>query len=102
MFGFGLLHGMGFAGVLTEIGLHFHRDRTTVSHACAMVEDKRDEMEFDVLLTQLESLLIEARNAMALSLGELLQHAHGTTAAASSLEPESAPPFFETQHRRSA
>ena len=61
--------------MLTEIGLHFRRDRTTVSHACVMVEDKREELEFDVLLTQLESLLIDARNAMALSLGEILHHA---------------------------
>lgn len=70
-----------FSLLLTEIGLHFRRDRTTVSYACAMVEDKRDEAEFDFLLMQLESLLIEARNAMAISLGELLQQTHAASAA---------------------
>ena len=79
-----------FSLLLTEIGLHFHRDRTTVSHACAMVEDKRDEFEFDVLLCQLESLLIEARNAMALSLGEIPQHAQPPKPApASAPQPSS-------------
>ncbi len=55
-----------FSLMLTEIGLHFRRDRTTVSYACALVEDKRDDLAFDVLINQLESLLVEARNAVAL------------------------------------
>ncbi len=55
-----------FSLMLTEIGLHFRRDRTTVSYACALVEDKRDDMAFDVMIEQLESLLVEARNAVAL------------------------------------
>ena len=54
-----------FSLLLTEIGLHFNRDRTTVSYACAMIEDRRDDPAFDALITQLESILIEARNAVA-------------------------------------
>ena len=55
-----------FSLLLTEIGIHFGRDRTTVSYACALVEDRRDEPDFDILLCQLESLLLDARNAMTL------------------------------------
>jgi chromosomal replication initiation ATPase DnaA len=32
---------------LTEVGTLFERDRTTVSHACAAVEDRRDDPAFD-------------------------------------------------------
>jgi hypothetical protein len=91
-----------FSLLLTEIGLHFRRDRTTVSHACAMVEDKRDEFEFDVLLCQLESLLTDARNAMALSLGEILQHAHILSEAAPRECTETEPDQYESDHRRQA
>ena len=47
-----------FSLLLTEIGHYFKRDRTTVSHACARVEDRRDEAEFDTKLCEMESLLI--------------------------------------------
>ncbi len=53
-----------FSILLTEVGLHFRRDRTTVSYACAQVEDKRDEFSFDVLICQLEALLGEALEAI--------------------------------------
>ncbi|NRB30240.1 MAG: hypothetical protein HRU27_06565 [Rhizobiaceae bacterium] len=64
-----------FSLLLTEIGLHFHRNRTTVSYACAMIEDRRDDPAFDLLLTQVESLLTEARTVMALNRREFLQQA---------------------------
>lgn len=32
---------------LTEVGSLFARDRTTVSHACSVVEDRRDDPELD-------------------------------------------------------
>lgn len=57
-----------FSIILTEIGLHFGRDRTTVSHACALVEEKRDDLSFDVMICQLESLLSDARHAMGICL----------------------------------
>lgn len=39
---------------LTHVGLIFARDRTTVAHACAVVEDKRDDRIFDSALELLE------------------------------------------------
>lgn len=45
---------------LTEIGDAFGRDRTTVSHACAVIEDMRDDPAFDDEVTALERRL-EAR-----------------------------------------
>jgi hypothetical protein len=38
----------------TEVGLLFGRDRTTVAHACAVVEDRRDDPIFDRTLELLE------------------------------------------------
>lgn len=60
-----LSHTM-FSILLTEVGLHFKRDRTTVSYACALVEDKRDDPTFDLMIGQLESLLLDARLAMSI------------------------------------
>ena len=54
-----LSHTM-FGIAFSEVGLHFRRDRTTVSHACALIEDKRDDLSFDVTLCQLEALLSDA------------------------------------------
>ena len=42
---------------LSEVGRTFGRDRTTVSHACARVEDCRDDPGFDRVLGCLESAL---------------------------------------------
>jgi hypothetical protein len=39
---------------LTEVGAIFARDRTTVAHACAMIEDGRDDPAFDARLEHLE------------------------------------------------
>ncbi len=39
---------------LTDVGRLFGRDRTTVAHACAVVEDKRDDEDFDRALDLLE------------------------------------------------
>lgn len=39
---------------MAEIGAFFGRDRTTVSHACGRVEDRRDSVEFDRIVTGLE------------------------------------------------
>ena len=48
---------------LTEIGILFERDRTTVAHACGVVEDRRDDPDLDCKLDSLEravSCLIDA------------------------------------------
>lgn len=42
---------------LTEIGDAFGRDRTTVSYACALIEDMRDDPAFDAEVTGLEGRL---------------------------------------------
>mgnify|MGYP000936761334 CR=1 FL=1 len=39
---------------LLEIGEAFGRDRTTVSHACAVIEDMRDDPRFDDEVSGLE------------------------------------------------
>ncbi len=39
---------------LTEIGKALCRDRTTVSHAVQLIEDLRDDSEFDAIMEQVE------------------------------------------------
>ncbi len=42
---------------LSQVGLSFGRDRTTVAHACACVEDCRDDPKFERVLSCLETAL---------------------------------------------
>jgi len=42
--------GLGFA----TVGACFSRDRTTVAHACRVVEDRRDDIWFDCRMAALE------------------------------------------------
>ncbi len=42
---------------LSAVGRTFGRDRTTVAHACACVEDSRDDPRFDRVLSCLETAL---------------------------------------------
>ncbi len=42
---------------LTEVGRAFDRDRTTVAHACGVVEDRRDDPTFDCILENLERIV---------------------------------------------
>lgn len=44
---------------LTEVGRCFDRDRTTVAHACRLVEDNRDTPEVDLALDCLEAAIAE-------------------------------------------
>ena len=39
---------------MTDVGRLFARDRTTVSHACRVIEDRRDDPSFDRALDFLE------------------------------------------------
>lgn len=41
---------------MNEIGRGFGRDRTTVLHACHLVEDMRDEVEFDRIVHMVEQV----------------------------------------------
>jgi chromosomal replication initiation ATPase DnaA len=42
---------------LSRVAMAFGSDRTTVSHACHLIEDRRDDPAFDAQLEDLESLL---------------------------------------------
>jgi chromosomal replication initiation ATPase DnaA len=42
---------------LTEVGELFERDRTTVAHACAVIEQRRDDANFDAALELLEGIV---------------------------------------------
>lgn len=42
---------------LTEVGDLFGRDRTTVAHACQVVEQRRDSVEFDESVVLLELIV---------------------------------------------
>lgn len=47
------LYGLSF----TVIGAHFSRSRKTVAHACAVIENLRDDPAMDYVLRTLESVL---------------------------------------------
>lgn len=55
---------------LTDIGIAYGRDRTTVGHACHVVEDRRDDPAYDRFVTAIERLVLAVFN------GESLRHAH--------------------------
>ena len=46
-----------FGLTLSQVGRNFGRDRTTVAHACARVEDSRDDPKFECVLDCLEAAL---------------------------------------------
>ena len=48
---------------LAEVGDAFRRDRTTVSYACARIEDMRDDPLFDAEVSRLEQV-IEAQEQL--------------------------------------
>ena len=43
-----------------DIGRAFGRDRTTVMHACHLVEDMRDDIELDAIVGRMEKLVAAA------------------------------------------
>lgn len=46
--------GLGLS--MTEVGRGFGRDRTTVQHACQVIEDMRDDQDFDLLVAKIERI----------------------------------------------
>jgi chromosomal replication initiation ATPase DnaA len=52
---------VGLGLTLSEVGGIFGRDRTTVAHACARVEDRRSEAGVERLLNCLEAALSDVR-----------------------------------------
>lgn len=47
---------VGFALPFDVVGRHFHRDRSTVSHACRVIEDARDDRWLDRRITALDQI----------------------------------------------
>ncbi|MBX9745794.1 MAG: chromosomal replication initiator DnaA [Hyphomonadaceae bacterium] len=45
---------------LARVAVAFARDRSTVAHACHVIEDRRDEPQFDLWIGALEAMLREA------------------------------------------
>jgi hypothetical protein len=54
---------------MSDIGLSFGRDRTTVGHACHVVEDRRDDPAFDDFLAAVERMV-----TAVFSLSEVAAH----------------------------
>ena len=52
------LSHVAFGLSLTRVGICFGRDRTTVRHACALIEDRRDDPGLELGLTALEAALL--------------------------------------------
>lgn len=50
---------------LQRVGIAFGRDKTTVAHACRMVEQRRDRPGYDDWLDRLERLALEAMRVTA-------------------------------------
>lgn len=55
------LSHVAFELSLSRVAYAFGRDRTTVSHACHLIEDRRDDPKFDQQLDDLEQVLREVR-----------------------------------------
>jgi hypothetical protein len=45
---------------MSEVGRGFGRDRTTVLHACHLIEDMRDDREFDSIILLTERIAVAA------------------------------------------
>jgi chromosomal replication initiation ATPase DnaA len=45
---------------MQEVGRGFERDRTTVLHACHLVEDMRDDADFDRVVATAERIVLAA------------------------------------------
>lgn len=59
-----------FGLTLSQVGRNFGRDRTTVAHACARIEDSRDDPKVESVLACLEAAL-DRWNQSFLALGGL-------------------------------
>lgn len=53
-----------FGLTLSRVGICFGRDRTTVRHACARMEDRRDDPAQEFALSALEAGLLALRAAL--------------------------------------
>ena len=55
---------------MTDAGRLFSRDRSTVSHACGVIEDRRDDINFNHALDLLERVV----KVIAVRPGPFLSH----------------------------
>ncbi len=46
-----------FGMVMSEVAVGFARDRTTVMYACHLVEDRRDDEDYDAIVSKLEKMV---------------------------------------------
>src|SRR5262245_6420305 len=51
---------VGFELSLARVAAAFGRDRSTVAHACHVIEDKREDETFDDWIAALEAMLCDA------------------------------------------
>ena len=58
---------VAFGLTFTRVGICFGRDRTTVRHACALIEDRRDDPTVEFGLSALEAGLLALTDALAIS-----------------------------------
>lgn len=58
---------VGFGLSLTRVGICFGRDRTTVRHACALIEDRRDDPALELALAALEAGLCALTTTLAVA-----------------------------------
>lgn len=58
-----LVH-IAYGLILTQVGILFGRDRTTVAHACIIIEDRRDDQAFDIMLDKLEAAVVLLTSAI--------------------------------------
>lgn len=54
---------------LTDIGIAYGRDRTTVGHACNVVEDRRDDAAYDCFVGGIERIVTSALELRGVSHG---------------------------------
>ena len=64
------LSHVAFGLSLTRVGTCFGRDRTTVRHACALIEDRRDDLRLECGLDALEAALLALMNGFEQNAGE--------------------------------
>ena len=51
---------VGFELSLSRVAAAFDRDRSTIAYACHAIEDRREEPQFDLWISSLESMLLAA------------------------------------------
>lgn len=59
---------VAFGLTFTRVGICFGRDRTTVRHACALIEDRRDDPALEFALSALEAGLLALSGSLAAAL----------------------------------